>query len=70
MKLIQDASKMYSDGGEKPRTRCWMSSMVSKIYYPLGFAAPFLLNVKRILQVLCKSNYSWDEAVSADCITD
>ena len=42
--------------------------MVSKIYDPLGFAAPFLLKGKRILQVLRKSNYSWDEAVSDDYI--
>ena len=44
--------------GEKPLTRCEMLSMVRKIYDPLGFAAPFLLKDKRILQVLCKSNYS------------
>ena len=56
--------------GEKPGTRRGMLSMVSKIYDPLGFAAPFLLKGKRILQVLCTSNYSWDEAVSDDYIKD
>ena len=56
--------------GEKSLTRHGMLSMLSKIYDPLGFAAPFLLKGKRILQVLCKSNYSWDEAVSDDYIKD
>ena len=56
--------------GEKALTRRGMLSMVSKIYDPLGFAAPFLLKGKRILQVLCKSNYSWDEAVSDEYIKD
>ena len=47
-----------------------MLSVVSKIYDPLGFATPFLLKGKRILQVLCKSNYSWDKVVSDDYIKD
>ena len=47
-----------------------MLSMVSKIHDPLGFAAPFPLKAKRILQVLVNSNYSWDEAVSDDYIKD
>ena len=55
---------------EKPLTRRGMLSMVSKIYDPLGFAAPFLLKGKRIIQVLPKSNYSWDEAVSDDYVKD
>ena len=56
--------------GEKPVTKRGMLSMVSKIYDPLGFAAPFLLKGKRILQVLCNSNYIWVEAVSDDYIKD
>ena len=56
--------------GEKSLTRHGMLSMLSKIYDPLGFAAPFQLKGKRILQVLCKSNYSRDEAVSDDYIKD
>ena len=56
--------------GENPLTRLGMLSMVSKTHDPLGFAAPFLLKAKRILQVLFNSNYSWDEAVSDDQIKD
>ena len=48
--------KLNLDG--KPTTRRQMLSMISKIYDPLGLAAPFLLKGKRILQELCKSNCS------------
>ena len=54
--------KLSLDG--KPTTRRQMLSMVSKIYDPLGLAAPFLLKGKKILQELCKSNFSWDDVVS------
>ena len=68
--IEKDTFGFKTNLGEKPLTRRGMLSMVSKIYDPLGFAAPFLLKGKRILQVLCKSNYSWDEAVSDDYIKD
>ena len=60
--IEKDTFGFKTNLGEKPLTRRGMLSMVSKIYDHLGFAAPFLLKGKRILQVLCKSNYSWDEA--------
>ena len=52
--------KLDLDG--KPTTRHQMLSMISKIYHPLGLAAPFLKG-KRILQELYKINFSWDDAV-------
>ena len=55
---------------EKSLARPVMLSMVSKIYDTLGFAAPLLLKGKRILQVLCNNNYSWDEILSDDYIKD
>ena len=54
--------------GNKPFTRCRMLSMISKIYDPLGLAAPFLLKGKIIHQDLCKNNYSWDDNVSINFI--
>ena len=57
-------SQLNLDG--KPTARPQMLSMISKIYDPLGLAAPFLLKGKRILQELCKSNFNWDDAVSDD----
>ena len=52
--------------GDKPYTRRGMLSMISKIYHPFGLASPFLLKGKRILQELCKNNFSSDEQVLAD----
>ena len=60
--------KLSLDG--KPTSRCQMLSMISKIYDPLGLAALFLLKGKRILQEFCKSNFSWDDAVSDDYIVE
>ena len=48
---------------DKPFTRRGILSTVSSIYDPLGFAAPFLLQVKRILQELCKDKVNWDDPV-------
>ena len=38
----------------KPLTRIGILSIVSSIYDPLGFAAPFTLRAKKLLQDLCK----------------
>ena len=45
---------------DRPMTRRGILSSVSSIYDPLGFAAPFLLRGKRILQLICK------EAIDCD----
>ena len=37
--------------------------MISSIYNPLGIAALFVLEGKRILQHLCNKNVQWDEIV-------
>ena len=47
-----------------------MLSLISKIYNPIGLAAPFLLKGKRILQESRKSYFSWDGAVSVDYIVE
>ena len=60
--------KLNLDG--KPTTRRQMLSMISKIYDPRGLAAPFLLKAKRMLKELCKSNFSWDDAVSDNYIVE
>ena len=48
---------------DKPFTRRGILSTVSSIYDPLGFAAPFLLQGKRILQDLCKEKVEWDDPI-------
>ena len=46
----------------KPTTRRGILSVVSSVYDPLGFVAPFILTAKRILQELCqKRQLDWDD---------
>ena len=48
---------------DKPQTRRGMLSMVSSIFDPLDFVAPFVLSPKIILQRLCKKGLGWDEII-------
>ena len=43
-----------------------MLSVLSSIYDPLGFGAPFLLKGKQIIQKLCQLNLKWDEDIPDD----
>ncbi|XP_068712745.1 uncharacterized protein [Montipora foliosa] len=46
---------------EKPLTRRGILYLLSSIYDPLGFAAPFTLKAKKLLQDLCKDEkLGWD----------
>jgi len=47
----------------QPHTRRGILSMVSSIYDPIGFLAPFTLPAKLLLQELCRINYGWDEEI-------
>ena len=60
--------KLNLDG--KGTTRRQMLSMISKIYDPLGLAAPSLLKGKRILEEMCKGNFNWNDVVSNDYIVE
>ena len=51
---------------EKPLTRRGVLSVLSSIYDPLGFGAPFLLKGKQIIQKLCQLNLKWDEDIPDD----
>ena len=42
-----------------------MLLMISSIYDPLGFAAPFILERRMILQGLCNQGIQWDREVSS-----
>ena len=50
---------------DKPSTRRRILSLVSSVYDPLGFIAPFTLLGRFILRMLCKSGVGWDDAVDA-----
>ena len=51
---------------QKPNTRRGVLSVVSSIFDPLGMISPFILTGKKILQVLCKQDLGWDEAIPED----
>jgi len=51
---------------DKPLSRRGILSTVSSIYDPLGFASPFLLQGRRILQQLCGDRKSWDDEISPE----
>ena len=48
---------------DKQPTRRGILSIVSSTYDPLGFAAPFILPAKAILQDLCRQKLGWDEEI-------
>ena len=55
---------------DKPHTRRGILSMVSSIFDPLGFVAPFVLLAKIILQRLCKEGLGWDEIIPKEDLFD
>lgn len=48
---------------DKPATRRGILSMISLIYDPLSFVAPFYLSAKILLQTLCKKQLGWDDLI-------
>ncbi|XP_028404804.1 uncharacterized protein LOC114527371 [Dendronephthya gigantea] len=51
---------------EKPSTRRGVLSLVSSVYDPLGFGAPFVLIAKMLMQELCRKNLSWDDPIQGE----
>ena len=49
---------------ERPATRRGILFVVSSVYDPLGFAAPFTLPARTLLQDLCRKNLGWDDPIS------
>ncbi|XP_014668804.1 PREDICTED: uncharacterized protein LOC106810053 [Priapulus caudatus] len=48
---------------DKPATRRGLLSIVSSIFDPHGFVAPFVLTAKVLLQELCDMKLGWDEDI-------
>lgn len=51
---------------DRPTTRGGILLVVSSVYDPLGFVAPFILTAKLILQDLCKKKPGWDDKIPED----
>ena len=51
---------------DRPTTRRGILLVVSSVYDPLGFVAPFILTAKLILQDLCKKKPGWDDKIPED----
>ena len=51
---------------DRPQTRRGILSVVSSIYDPMGFVAPFILPAKAILQELCRKKLGWDDPIPDD----
>ncbi|XP_033119871.1 uncharacterized protein LOC117119164 [Anneissia japonica] len=56
-----DAFQFSSCVRERHSTRRGVLSMVSSIFYPLGFVSPYVLNAKKTLQHLCTNRSDWDQ---------
>ena len=48
---------------ERPPTRRGILSIIGSVFDPFGFAAPFVLTAKKILQDLCKMKLGWDKEI-------
>lgn len=48
---------------DRPATRRGILSVVSSVYDPLGFIAPFIRPAKILLQELCKKKLDWDDKI-------
>ncbi|XP_013873851.1 uncharacterized protein LOC106524553, partial [Austrofundulus limnaeus] len=48
---------------DQPPTRRSLLSVISSLYDPLGFVAPFTLSGKSILQELCRRGTEWDDPI-------
>ena len=48
---------------DRPATRRGLLSVISSVYDPLGFVAPFVLPAKILLQDLCKRKFDWDDPI-------
>ena len=65
----EDVFSFRNVSRKKAATRRGILSDVSSMYDPLGFASPFILPAKRLLQHLCKAKVGWDEEISTNMLS-
>lgn len=61
--IQHDIFKFNINKKERPATRRGMLSIISSVYDPIGFASPFTLKAKMMLQSLCQAQMGWDEEI-------
>lgn len=54
---------------DRPATRRGLLSVISSVYDPLSFVAPFTLKAKFILQDLTRKKFDWDEPIPDEHLT-
>ncbi len=55
---------------QKPMTRRGILSIVSSVYDPLGFVAPYVLHAKHILRELCaEKDLKWDDPIPSQYVS-
>ena len=60
--ISKDTLGLQTKMAENPSTRRReLLSLLSRIYDPLGLAAPFFLKNRMIIQQLCRDRLGWDE---------
>ena len=63
--IESDTFKFKVSKKERPATRRGVLSIISSIFDPLGFVAPFVLPAKRLLQSSCRL-LGWDKEISGE----
>ena len=54
---------------DRPANRRGLLSVISSVYNPLGFVAPFVLSARILLQGLCKRKLDWDDPIPQEDLT-
>ena len=63
-KFVWDVStKVQTLAKVKPMTRRGILSLVSSLFDPLGFIAPYVMKAKLLLQDLCRRKLGWDTEI-------
>ena len=61
--FIWEVQEKMLSSGQKPATRRTILSIVSSLFDPLGFLAPYIMKAKLILQELCRNGAGWDAVI-------
>ena len=62
--IVDDTFSFKIKLDRRSLTKRTLLSMISSIYNPLGFAASFVLEGRRIVQSLCNQNLPWNMEVN------